>query len=105
MALTANHSNITKKGKLFKNGGSQAIRLPVEFQFDGTEVYITRNSETGELTVSSKPPRSGPDHWNRFFELRDRLIDPNDPEVREYMTERPLNVIFDMSRVQHGDDE
>jgi len=28
--------------KLFKNGHSQAVRLPREFAFDGTEVYIRR---------------------------------------------------------------
>ena len=28
--------------KLFKNGKSQAVRLPREFKFQGTEVYIKR---------------------------------------------------------------
>jgi antitoxin VapB len=28
--------------KLFKNGKSQAVRLPKEFKFEGTEVYIKR---------------------------------------------------------------
>lgn len=31
-----------KTAKLFKNGQSQAVRLPKEFRFDGKEVYITR---------------------------------------------------------------
>lgn len=26
--------------KLFKNGASQAVRLPAEFRFSGQEVYI-----------------------------------------------------------------
>ena len=29
-----------KKASLFKNGGSQAVRLPKEFQFQGDIVYI-----------------------------------------------------------------
>lgn len=29
-----------KKAKLFKNGQSQAVRLPREFRFEGTEVYV-----------------------------------------------------------------
>jgi antitoxin VapB len=29
-------------GKLFRHGGSQAVRLPKEFRFQGTEVRITR---------------------------------------------------------------
>lgn len=28
--------------KLFKNGKSQAVRLPKQFKFEGTEVYIKR---------------------------------------------------------------
>ena len=30
------------KAKLFKNGGSQAVRLPKELRFPGKEVYIKR---------------------------------------------------------------
>ena len=29
-----------KKCKLFQNGQSQAVRLPREFRFEGSEVYI-----------------------------------------------------------------
>jgi len=29
-----------KKAKLFKNGQSQAVRLPREFRFEGSEVYV-----------------------------------------------------------------
>lgn len=32
-----------KRAKLFRNGGSQAVRLPKEFQFVGTEVRIRRS--------------------------------------------------------------
>ena len=31
--------------KLFKNGRSQAVRLPKEFRFEGTEVKIYRQGE------------------------------------------------------------
>jgi len=31
-----------KMAKLFKNGQSQAVRLPKEFRFEGTQVYIKR---------------------------------------------------------------
>ena len=31
-----------KTAKLFKNGQSQAVRLPKEFRFEGTEVFIKR---------------------------------------------------------------
>ena len=31
-----------KTAKLFRNGDSQAVRLPKEFRFEGTEVLIKR---------------------------------------------------------------
>ena len=31
--------------KIFKNGRSQAVRLPVKFRFEGHEVYIKKTSE------------------------------------------------------------
>ena len=37
-----------KKAKLFRNGGSQAVRLPKEFQFEGKEVFIKK---IGNVTV------------------------------------------------------
>ena len=48
--------------KLFKNGRSQAVRLPVEYRFDSTEVYIRRDLETGDVILSRKPTT-----WDGFF--------------------------------------
>ncbi len=31
-----------RTAKLFKNGRSQAVRLPKEFRFDGTQVFIKK---------------------------------------------------------------
>jgi antitoxin VapB len=31
-----------KVAKLFKNGQSQAVRLPKEFRFEGTQVFVKR---------------------------------------------------------------
>jgi antitoxin VapB len=31
-----------RTARLFKNGDSQAVRLPKEFRFDGSEVFIKR---------------------------------------------------------------
>jgi antitoxin VapB len=33
---------MTTVAKVFKNGSSQAIRLPKEFRFDDNEVYVKR---------------------------------------------------------------
>jgi len=105
MVVANKAKTVTKKVKLFKNGASQAVRLPADFRFEGSEIYATRDPETGEVLLSTTPPLEQGDQWGAFFALRDKLIDPEDPEVIDYMSERPLNVNFDLSRVVHEDDE
>lgn len=39
--------------KLFTHGGSQAVRLPREFRFEGHEVYVRRVGD--EVVLSGKP--------------------------------------------------
>lgn len=51
------------KAKLFTTGGSQAVRLPAEFRFEGDEVDIRRDPITGNV-VLSKPMSS----WNEYFD-------------------------------------
>ncbi len=46
--------------KIFQNGRSQAVRLPKEFRFKGTEVFIYRE---GEKIILSEKPHS----WEGFF--------------------------------------
>jgi antitoxin VapB len=41
--------------KLFTNGGSQAIRLPKEYRFEGTEVYIKKVGQAIVLVPYQKP--------------------------------------------------
>jgi antitoxin VapB len=48
--------------KLFKNGRSQAVRLPAEYRFDGSEVYIRRDPATGDIILSRKPTT-----WDGFL--------------------------------------
>jgi antitoxin VapB len=43
-----------KTAKLFKNGDSQAVRLPKEFRFEGTEVLIKRVGEAVVLLPRSR---------------------------------------------------
>jgi antitoxin VapB len=49
-----------KTAKLFMNGHSQAVRLPQEFRFEGTEVYIRKE---GDRVILSPKRRS----WREFF--------------------------------------
>jgi len=74
----------TRLAKLFRNGASQAVRLPAEFRFIGNEVYATRDERTGDVVLSTRPGASA---WTEFFELM-RTIDVPDG----FMAERPMNV-------------
>ena len=38
-----------KTAKIFKNGQSQAVRLPKEFRFDDSEVFIKKSGNTVQL--------------------------------------------------------
>ncbi len=44
--------------KLFTHGGSQAVRLPKEFRFEGTEIHVRRVGNEVVLSAVSPP---GPD--------------------------------------------
>ena len=68
-----------RTAKLFLNGRSQAVRLPSECRFDGTEVFIRRDLNTGDLILSRKPYSS----WRDFFKLRDQADVPD-----EFLSER-----------------
>ncbi|MFM9853665.1 MAG: antitoxin [Sphingomonadaceae bacterium] len=41
--------------KLFKNGKSQAVRLPMAYRFEGSEVCIRRDEASGDVILSRKP--------------------------------------------------
>lgn len=51
--------------KLFMNGRSQAVRLPAEFRFPGTEVEIRRDMATGGVLLTAKQHRTG--SWDAFL--------------------------------------
>jgi len=54
--------HVTQTAKLFTNGRSQAVRLPVAFRFDTKEVFIRRDPKTGDVILSRKPTT-----WDGFF--------------------------------------
>jgi antitoxin VapB len=60
--------------KLFKNGKSQAVRLPKEFKFQGTEVYIKRIGRNVMLIPKDDP-------WESFIGSLDEFSD-------DYMADR-----------------
>ena len=82
------------KAKLFNNGGSQAVRLPAEFRFDGDEVEVRRDTITGDI-VLSKPIVSWDDYfaWVATLDLpADFLADREQPgdDFRDPFDTAPL---------------
>ena len=77
---------MTATAKLFKNGASQAVRLPKEFRFDGDEVCIKR---VGSMVVLFQTN----DAWNLLEEAigqvtDDFMVDRDQPDQAE--TRGPL---------------
>lgn len=46
-----------EKARVFRNGRSQAVRIPAEYRFHSDEVYILRDAESGVVSLSEKPFR------------------------------------------------
>lgn len=61
-----------RTAKLFQNGRSQAVRLPMEYRFEGSEVYV-RRAPSGDVILSRKP-----ESWDDFFELMKTVHVPED---------------------------
>jgi len=76
-----------RTAKLFKNGRSQAVRLPKEFRFDGAQVFIKK---VGNMVVLIPEQ----DSWQTLFDSLEQFSDDfmesrNQPEqqVREGLFE------------------
>ena len=65
---------MTKIAKLFTTGRSQAVRLPKEFRFESSEVFIRKEGD--EVILSEKPAS-----WEDLFNSSKRPTD-------DFMTER-----------------
>ncbi len=63
---------MSRTAKLFRNGRSQAVRLPADYRFEGSEVYIRRTA-AGDVVLSRKP-----ESWRDFFELMKTVDVPED---------------------------
>jgi len=74
---------MAKTAKLFKNGRSQAVRLPTEFRFAGTEVFIRKDEETGDVILSRWPGS-----WEEFFRFRDNAMHADPRAFEEFLAER-----------------
>jgi len=76
-----------RTAELFKNGRSQAVRLPKEFRFEGTQVFIKKVGNAVVLIPEQ-------DSWQTLFDSLEQFSDDfmesrNQPEqqVREGLFE------------------
>ncbi len=76
-----------RTAKLFKNGGSQAVRLPKEYRFEGSRVFIKK---VGDAVILL--PRQ--DSWDMLFDSLEQFTDDfmatriqSELEVREGLFE------------------
>ena len=51
-----------KTAKIFKNGRSQAVRLPKEYRFDCEEVFVEKQGD--KVIISAVRPG-----WDDFFDM------------------------------------
>ena len=59
---------VMRTAKLFKNGGSQAVRLPKEFRFKGSRVFIKKVGDAVVLLPHQ-------DSWQMLFDSLEQFTD------------------------------
>jgi antitoxin VapB len=64
---------MARTAKLFRNGRSQAVRLPSEFRFEGSEVFVRKDPVSGDVILSRRPQS-----WDSFFQLTKQAAVPED---------------------------
>ena len=75
--------------KLFKNGQSQAVRLPKEFRFDGESVYIHHVGNSVVLVPKDNP-------WSAMLEARAQFSD-------DFMAERDQGIeVAEVETIMYG---
>ena len=73
--------------RLFKNGRSQAVRLPKEFRFDGTQVFIKKVGNAVVLIPDQ-------DSWETLFHSLGRFSD-DFMESRSQPTQQTREAVFE----------
>jgi antitoxin VapB len=64
---------MSSTAKIFTNGRSQAVRLPMAFRFDTDEVFIRKDPASGDVILSKKPA-----DWEGFLQLLPTLAVDDD---------------------------
>lgn len=74
--------------RVFAHGGSQAVRLPKEYRFDTSEVYVRRVG--ADVVLSAKPPTNADAMLDALasFEPGTRIV-REQPETQERVPIQP----------------
>jgi antitoxin VapB len=76
------------RAKIFKHGGSQAVRLPKEFRFEVEEVDIRKEGDAVIIEAPKRRKRT-PEEWKAFWAELDalrgdeELVRPPQPPFRD----------------------
>jgi antitoxin VapB len=70
---------MSRTAKIFVTGGSQAVRLPADYRFDGPEVYIRKEGD--RVVLSSQPFR--PESWAEYLLQGARVTDDFMGEIQD----------------------
>lgn len=62
---------MTAIAKIFKNGQSQAVRLPKEFRFENQEELFVKKVEDGIILL----PKNDKSVWDNMFDKLDEFSD------------------------------
>jgi len=63
----------TDKARVFMSGRSQAVRIPAEYRFNSSEVFIRRDPQSGEVILSQAPGS-----WAEVYAALDEARFPDD---------------------------
>ena len=74
---------MSARAKLFTHGGSQAVRLPKAFRFEGTEVCVRREGDA-VILEPVRPQQSWEEFWAELDAIR------GDAEPFPYPEPQPL---------------
>lgn len=83
---------MSQTAKIFKSGGSWAVRLPAEyrFDFDTTEVFISRTASGDVLLSTHQRPT-----FSDFVAYRDSLDESSMKELADFLVDREQPVMSD----------
>jgi antitoxin VapB len=88
-----------RTAKLFRNGRSQAVRLPAEFRFEGKEVFIRKDDRTGDVILSRRSAS-----WETFRKLREEALLHEKEAVEKFLSDRKDESAEDRELLENSND-